>query len=256
LQHNIGDDLIQKHGYIDANQEFTRCEIWHNILPLFRGLEGSLTFSPLLSYTKKQNWENLAWLAWWWSKPQDVDACPHTVFIHSSVLRHKLTNLLPFGFEAQNKNPSWWFWGPNHQTIDLGFNAQIKKPSRRFYGTNHQTTTAGFEAQTGKPERVVLRPNHMNQSYQFWDQTRRNHRPWFWGLTNSRSSSPCAWCRPHTVHPTYRSSGHRVPDCTWPFLVLCTKSPIPVSILVTACHATPVTYTSRDKQTCFYTWNR
>jgi hypothetical protein len=53
FQHKIGDDLIQKHNYIDANQEFTRCENYHNILPLIGGLEGSLTFSPLLSYTTK-----------------------------------------------------------------------------------------------------------------------------------------------------------------------------------------------------------
>jgi hypothetical protein len=53
LQKNIRDDLTQKHNYIDANQEFTRCGNRHNILPLFRGLEGSLTFSPLLSYTMK-----------------------------------------------------------------------------------------------------------------------------------------------------------------------------------------------------------
>ncbi len=31
----------------------TRCGNHHNILPLFGGLEGSLTFSPLLSYTMK-----------------------------------------------------------------------------------------------------------------------------------------------------------------------------------------------------------
>jgi hypothetical protein len=53
LQHNIGDDLTQKHGYIDANQEFTMYGNYHNILPLFGGLEGSLGFSPLLSYTMK-----------------------------------------------------------------------------------------------------------------------------------------------------------------------------------------------------------
>jgi hypothetical protein len=49
----IGDDFIQTHRCIDANQEFTRCENHHNILPLFKGLEGSLTFSSLLSYTMK-----------------------------------------------------------------------------------------------------------------------------------------------------------------------------------------------------------
>jgi hypothetical protein len=53
LQHNIGDDLTQKHNYIGANQEFTMCRNHHNILPLFKELEGSLTFSPLLSYTMK-----------------------------------------------------------------------------------------------------------------------------------------------------------------------------------------------------------
>jgi hypothetical protein len=53
IQHKIGDDLSQKHSYIDANQEFTRCGNSHNILPLFRGLDRSLTFSSLLSYTMK-----------------------------------------------------------------------------------------------------------------------------------------------------------------------------------------------------------
>jgi hypothetical protein len=55
FQHKIGDDLIQKHSYIDANQESTRCENRHNILPLFGKLEGPLTFSPHLSYTMKHN---------------------------------------------------------------------------------------------------------------------------------------------------------------------------------------------------------
>jgi hypothetical protein len=45
--------LTQTHECIDANQEFTRCENYHNLLPLFEGLKGSLTFSPLLSYTMK-----------------------------------------------------------------------------------------------------------------------------------------------------------------------------------------------------------
>jgi hypothetical protein len=49
----IEDDLTQAHSYIDANQEFIRCRNHHNILPLFGELEGSLTFSPLLSCTMK-----------------------------------------------------------------------------------------------------------------------------------------------------------------------------------------------------------
>jgi hypothetical protein len=53
LHHKIGDDLTQKHSYVDANQEFIRCENHHNVLPLFGGLKRSLTFSPLLSYTMK-----------------------------------------------------------------------------------------------------------------------------------------------------------------------------------------------------------
>jgi hypothetical protein len=71
--HKIGDDLIQKQSYIDANQESTRCRNRHNILPLFGGLEGFLTFSPHLSYTMKQThtsqkatigrgWERDAWM--------------------------------------------------------------------------------------------------------------------------------------------------------------------------------------------------
>jgi hypothetical protein len=104
--------------------------------------------------------ETLARHASWWSKPPDVDVCPDTVFIRSSVLRCKLTNLLPLGFEAQTKKLLRWFYGPNHQT-----------------------TATSFEAQTGKPEQVVLKPNHKNRSHWFWGQIRRNCRPWFWGWT-------------------------------------------------------------------------
>jgi hypothetical protein len=51
LYHKIWDNLTQTHNYIDANQEFTMCENHHNILPLFGGLEGSLTLSsPLLHH--------------------------------------------------------------------------------------------------------------------------------------------------------------------------------------------------------------
>jgi hypothetical protein len=53
-QHKIGDDLIQKYIYIDANQKSTRCENHHNILPHIGGLQGSLTSFPHLSYTMKQ----------------------------------------------------------------------------------------------------------------------------------------------------------------------------------------------------------
>jgi hypothetical protein len=45
LQHKIRDNLTQTHNYVDTNQESTRCGSYHNILPLFGGLERSLTFS-------------------------------------------------------------------------------------------------------------------------------------------------------------------------------------------------------------------
>jgi hypothetical protein len=54
----------------------------------------------------------------------------------------------PLGFEAQTKKPSRWFWGPNHQTVDLGSEAQTKKLSQWFWG---QTTD--------KPSPPVLRLN-------------------------------------------------------------------------------------------------
>jgi hypothetical protein len=53
FQHIERGDSIQTHGCIDANQEFIRYGNHHNILPLFGGLEESLTFSPLLSYTTR-----------------------------------------------------------------------------------------------------------------------------------------------------------------------------------------------------------
>jgi hypothetical protein len=72
----------------------------------------------------RQSWETLAWHASRWSKPPDVNMCPHTVFIHSSILRRKPINLLPHGFKGQTKKPSWWFWGPNHQTVATDFDAK------------------------------------------------------------------------------------------------------------------------------------
>jgi hypothetical protein len=49
----IRSDLTKTHRCSDVNQEFIRCGNRHNILSLFGGVERSLTFSPLLSYTMK-----------------------------------------------------------------------------------------------------------------------------------------------------------------------------------------------------------
>jgi hypothetical protein len=73
FQHIERGDSIQTHRCIDANQEFTRCGNRHNILPLFEGLEGSLTLSHLLSHTMKhthtsqkatiaRGWERDGWM--------------------------------------------------------------------------------------------------------------------------------------------------------------------------------------------------
>jgi hypothetical protein len=103
------------------------------------------------SLVLRQNWETLAWLASWWSKPLDVYACPHTVLIRSSVLRHKPTNLLPLGFEAQTKSLSRWFWGTNHQTIDLSFEAWNKKLPWWFWGQTTDKLSLSVLRQNRKP---------------------------------------------------------------------------------------------------------
>jgi hypothetical protein len=132
--------------------------------------------SPVL----RQNWKPLARLASRRSMPPNVNMCAHTVFIHSSVLRHKPINLLPLGFEAQTKKPPWWFWVTNHQIIDLSFEAQTKKLLQWFWG---QTTD--------KPPSPVLRLNRKT----------------------------CASCLLHVYdvdytwhHPTSWSFRHKVPD--------------------------------------------
>jgi hypothetical protein len=80
---------------------------FHAIFTMMLCASPSVVPLPVL----RQNWETLARPASWCSKSPDVNACPHTVFIHPSVSRHKPTNLLPLGFEAQTKKLSQWFWG-------------------------------------------------------------------------------------------------------------------------------------------------
>jgi hypothetical protein len=128
----------------------------------------------------RHNWKTLAWLTSRWSKPPDVDACPHIVFICSSVLRCKSTNLLPLGFEIQTIKPSQWFWGTNYQTVDLDFDAQTKKLSQWFW---NQTTD--------KPLSPILRLNrkiHASRLLHMYDADRTQ------------------------CHPTFRLSDNRVPD--------------------------------------------
>jgi hypothetical protein len=51
--YNLETRFTYKDQLYRENQMSTSCGNCHNILPLFGGLEGSLTFSPLLSYTMK-----------------------------------------------------------------------------------------------------------------------------------------------------------------------------------------------------------
>jgi hypothetical protein len=118
LQLKIGDNLTLKHGYIVANQDF-HCTALDAIEPTIYWFTSRwpprwchVHHPPSLLH---QFWGKtgkiLARLASQRSKPPDVDVCPHTVFIHSLVLRHKSTNLLPLGFEVQTKKLSLLFRG-------------------------------------------------------------------------------------------------------------------------------------------------
>jgi hypothetical protein len=116
----------------------------------------------------RQNWKTLARLASWWSKPPDVDVCPHTIFICPSVLRHKLINLLPLGFKDQTKN----YHGD--------FETQITKPSTMVLRSNQETVA------------VVLRLNHWQTIATSFEA--KSEKPRF-------SSPPRVWCGWHTVSP-------------------------------------------------------
>jgi hypothetical protein len=135
------------------------------------------TAAPLL--VLRQNWKTLARHASRQSKPSDVDACPHTVFIRSSVLRRKPTNLLPLGFVVQTKKSSQWFCGPNHQTAAVGFEAQTGNLSEWFWGQTTRTIATDFETKPGETVDLGFEAEQRNKC----------------------SSSPCAWCKPHIASP-------------------------------------------------------
>jgi hypothetical protein len=91
-----------------------------------------VTHLPIL----RQKWETLAWLASWWSKLPDVDACPDTVFI-----RHRF-----WGTNQQTSSP--WFWGPIQEIIVVILKPKSPNRSAWFWGPNQETLA------------VVLRPNY------------------------------------------------------------------------------------------------
>jgi hypothetical protein len=92
-----------------------------------------------------------------------------------------------------------------------------------------------------KTVRVGLRPNHSQTiDLGFNDQPR-----------NSCSSSPRAWCRPHTAPPDLSIARPPSTRPVRPSPVLCTRFPTPTMIIIAACHAAPATCTPQDKQTRF-----
>jgi hypothetical protein len=90
------------------------------------------TVAPSLVF--RQNWETLARLALRWSKPPDVNVCPHTVFIRSLVLRCQPTNLPHLVLRPK----------PVNHLDD--FEAQITKPSTLVLRPKPKNCRSGFEA--------------------------------------------------------------------------------------------------------------
>jgi hypothetical protein len=137
------------------------CRTWHHrtdhLLLHFHATSTMMPRAPPTvapSLVLRQNWETLAWIASWWSKLPNVDACPHTVFIDSSGLRRKPIDLLPLGFEVQTKKPSQWFWGPNHQTVNLAIS---KQPNGLRWETNDCCPKRSSKGVKFKRERKKIR---------------------------------------------------------------------------------------------------
>jgi hypothetical protein len=109
-----------------------------------------------------------------------------------------------------------------------------------------------------KTVRVVLRSNHSQTvAIGFEAQTMRNRLSGFEAQPrNSRSSSPRVRCRPHTAPPDLSIARPLSTRLVRPSPVLCTRSPTPATIIVTARHAAPATCTPRDKQMRFSKRNK
>jgi hypothetical protein len=133
------------------------------------------------------------------------------------------------------------------ETVAAGFEPkQLETIATGFEPNQLETIAAGFEVKPTKTVRVVLRPNHSQTVNLGFDAQPRN----------SRSSPLCAWCRPHTSSPDLSIAGPLSTQPVRPFTVLCTRSPTPVMISITARHAAPATCTPRDKQTRFSKRNK
>jgi hypothetical protein len=160
----------------------------------------------------------------------------------------KLEKTVATGFEAKPaKTVIAGFDTKLLETIVAGFEAKLLETiAVGFEAKPLETVAIGFEVKPVKTIRVVLRPNHSQTiDLSFKAQPR-----------NPRSSSPRAHCRPHTAPPDLSIARLTSTRPVRPSLVLCTRSPTPAMILISARHAAPATCTLRDKQTWFSKWNK
>jgi hypothetical protein len=115
-----------------------------------------------------------------------------------------------------------------------------------FWVQTGETVTTNFESKSEKTVLAVLMPNHRQTvDIGFEAQSR-----------NLRFSSPCARCRSHTASPDLLIVWSPNTRHVRSFRVLCTRFSTPATILVAACHATPITCTPKDKQMQFSKRNK
>jgi hypothetical protein len=163
----------------------------------------AITHPPVL----RPDWETLARLASTWSKPLDLDACPAPSSSFVGFLAQP-TNHSLLGFEAQTKKPSWWFWGPNHQTVAVSFESQTGKPSTTgFQAKAGETIAIGFDVKLkNRPSGFEVKPL-TNRPSGFEAKPLSNCRPWFWGWTK-KPAQPVSLCMVQTTHGDTRPLDH------------------------------------------------
>jgi hypothetical protein len=144
-------------------------------------------------------------------------------------------------YGATDKPKPACFLGSNQETIAVILRFKSPNRSYRFWGPNRETHATDFEVKMGETAPVVLKPNH-------WQTVDLS----FEAPKKSRSSSPRAQCRSHTVSPDLpiaRSLSTRpMLDYSWssaPGLLLLPWSPS----LCRTCHL----HTMRQTNTILHT---
>jgi hypothetical protein len=174
-------------------------------------------------------------------------------------LRPKLGNPPPPCFWGSTKKPTASFEVKLGETFTTSFDVKLEKtvitgfeakPEKTiaagFEVKPLETVAASFEAKPVKTVRVVLRSNHSQTAdLGFKAQPR-----------NLRSSSTRARCSLHTAPLDLSIARPPSTRPVRPSPVLYIKSPTPITILVTARHATLATCTPRDKQMRFSKRNK